>query len=94
MFMFLAGSRWPSDSFGKLCRRPWSGRTRVLIYGAGDGGEFTAAGDPNNRDLKYSPVDSLMTIRPRAVRSSWIESPRRNGDLTAVCKQHEVDDCC
>ena len=57
MFMFLAGSRMAFRLFRQVMpvSRGAGGR-RVLIYGAGDGGELLLRELLNNRSLKYSPV--------------------------------------
>src|SRR6266496_35346 len=57
MFMFLAGSRLAFRLFRQVIpvTRSREGR-RVLIYGAGDGGELLLRELLNNRGIKYSPV--------------------------------------
>jgi len=60
MFMFLAGSRLAFRLFRQLLpAQNGQDGTRVLIYGAGDGGELLLREILNNRDLKYSPVGFL-----------------------------------
>src|SRR6266487_245757 len=60
MLMFLAGSRLAFRLFRQLLpvTNTSAGR-RVLIYGAGDGGELLLRELLNNRQLKYSPVGFL-----------------------------------
>jgi UDP-GlcNAc:undecaprenyl-phosphate GlcNAc-1-phosphate transferase len=94
MFMFLAGSRLAFRLFRQLLPAP-NGRdgTRVLIYGAGDGGELLLREILNNRDLKYSPVGFLDDDPAKSGKViHGLKVLPANGDLTAVCKQYEVDE--
>lgn len=94
MFMFLAGSRLAFRLFRQLLPAP-NGRdgTRVLIYGAGDGGELLLREILNNRDLKYSPVGFLDDDPAKSGKViHGLKVLAANGDLTAVCKQYEVDE--
>ena len=60
MFMLLAGSRLAFRLFRKVLpvAQDGSGR-RVLIYGAGDGGELFLRELRNNREWQYAPVGFL-----------------------------------
>ena len=94
MFMFLAGSRLAFRLFRQVIpvANSVDGR-RVLIYGAGDGGELVLRELMNNRGLKYSPVGFLDD--DPAKNGKLIHGLKvygGNGDLNAVCKQHEVDE--
>jgi UDP-GlcNAc:undecaprenyl-phosphate/decaprenyl-phosphate GlcNAc-1-phosphate transferase len=94
MFMFLAGSRLAFRLFRQLLPAP-NGRdgTRVLIYGAGDGGELLLREILNNRDLKYSPVGFLDDDPAKSGKViHGLKVLAANGDLSAVCKQYEVDE--
>ena len=94
MFMFLAGSRLAFRLFRQLLPAP-NGRdgTRVLIYGAGDGGELLLRELLNNRELKYSPVGFLDDDPAKSGKViHGLKVLAANGDLTAVCKQYEVDE--
>jgi UDP-GlcNAc:undecaprenyl-phosphate GlcNAc-1-phosphate transferase len=94
MFMFLAGSRLAFRLFRQVIpvtRSP--GGRRVLIYGAGDGGELLLRELLNNRALKYSPVGFLDD--DPAKNGKLIHGLKvygGNGDLNSVCRQHEVDE--
>jgi UDP-GlcNAc:undecaprenyl-phosphate/decaprenyl-phosphate GlcNAc-1-phosphate transferase len=94
MFMLLAGSRLAFRLFRQLL--PASNDrdgTRVLIYGAGDGGELLLREILNNRDLKYAPVgflDDDPAKNGKVIHGLKVLAV--NGDLTAVCKQHRVDE--
>lgn len=94
MFLFLAGSRMAFRLFRQMIpvARSSEGR-RVLIYGAGDGGELLLRELINNRGLKYSPVGFLDD--DPAKNGKLIHGLKvygGNGDLGSVCEQHGVDE--
>ena len=94
MLMFLAGSRLAFRLFRQLLpvSNTPEGR-RVLIYGAGDGGELLLRELLNNRQLKYSPVGFLDDDPAKSGKViHGLKVFGGNGDLTLVCKQHEVDE--
>src|SRR5688500_19746770 len=92
MFLLLAGSRMAFRLFRQVLPavRTQDGR-RVLIYGAGDGGELLLRELRNNRELNLSPVGFLDD--DPAKNGKVIHGLRvfgGNGDLAAVCAQHNV----
>jgi UDP-GlcNAc:undecaprenyl-phosphate/decaprenyl-phosphate GlcNAc-1-phosphate transferase len=94
MFFFLAGSRVAFRLFRQLlpASANRSGR-RVLIYGAGDGGELLLRELLNNRELQLSPVGFVDDDAGK--RGKLIHGLRvfgGNGDLGLVCEQQEVDE--
>jgi len=94
MFLFLAGSRMAFRLFRQLLPAGTNpnGR-RILIYGAGDGGELLLRELLNNRALELSPVGFLDD--DPAKRGKVLHGLRvfaGNGDLRQVCKQQEVDE--
>jgi UDP-GlcNAc:undecaprenyl-phosphate GlcNAc-1-phosphate transferase len=94
MFLFLAGSRLAFRLFRHVLPAvsKHDGR-RVLIYGAGDGGELLLRELRNNRELNLSPVGFLDDDPAKS--GKVIHGLRvfgGNGDLVAVCAQHEVDE--
>jgi UDP-GlcNAc:undecaprenyl-phosphate/decaprenyl-phosphate GlcNAc-1-phosphate transferase len=94
MFMFLAGSRLAFRLFRQVIpvSRKREGR-RVLIYGAGDGGELLLRELLNNSALEYAPVGFLDD--DPAKNGKLIHGLKvygSNGDLKAVCHQHRVDE--
>ena len=94
MFMFLAGSRLAFRLFRQVIpmAKTAEGR-RVLIYGAGDGGELLLRELQNNRGLKYSPVGFLDDDPAKSGKLiHGLKVYAGNGDLTSVCKQHDVDE--
>jgi UDP-GlcNAc:undecaprenyl-phosphate/decaprenyl-phosphate GlcNAc-1-phosphate transferase len=94
MLMFLAGSRMAFRLFRQLLPAPSAreGR-RVLIYGAGDGGELLLRELLNNRELKYSPVGFLDDDPAKSGKViHGLKVFACNGDAAVVCKQHEVDE--
>jgi UDP-GlcNAc:undecaprenyl-phosphate GlcNAc-1-phosphate transferase len=94
MFMFLAGSRMAFRLFRQVIpvARSREGR-RVLIYGAGDGGELLLRELLNNRALKYSPVGFIDDDPAKSGKLiHGLKVYGGNGDLNSVCRQHEVDE--
>ena len=94
MFMFLAGSRLAFRLFRQVIpiAKGTEGR-RVLIYGAGDGGELLLRELLNNRGLKYSPVGFVDDDPAKSGKLiHGLKVYAGNGDLTLLCRQHEVDE--
>ena len=94
MFMFLAGSRMAFRLFRQVIpvARSAAGR-RVLIYGAGDGGELLLRELLNNRALRLSPVGFLDDDPAKIGKLiHGLKVYGGNGDLSAVCQQHEVEE--
>jgi UDP-GlcNAc:undecaprenyl-phosphate GlcNAc-1-phosphate transferase len=94
MFMFLAGSRIAFRLFRQVIpiAKSAEGR-RVLIYGAGDGGELLLRELLNNRGLKYSPVGFVDDDPAKSGKLiHGLKVYAGNGDLTSVCRQQEVDE--
>ncbi len=56
LVVLLCGSRVSFRLLGELLRRPHENFRRVLIYGAGDGGELMLRELRNNPDLRRQPV--------------------------------------
>ncbi len=94
MFFFLAGSRMAFRLFRQVL--PAGGNPngrRVLIYGAGDGGELLLRELMNNRDLALSPIGFLDDDPSKS--GKLIHGFRvfgGNGDLGSVCDQQQVDE--
>ena len=66
---------------------------RVLIYGAGDGGELVLRELLNNRGLKYSPVGFLDDDPAKSGKLiHGLKVYGGNGDLNSVCEQQQVDE--
>ena len=94
MLLFLAGSRLAFRLFRQLIPAigHQNGR-RVLIYGAGDAGELLLRELRNNSELHLSPIGFLDD--DPAKNGKVIHGLRvfgGNGDLTAVCAQHQIDE--
>lgn len=94
MFMFLAGSRMAFRLFRQLLPVPKTGEgRRVLIYGAGDGGELVLRELLNNRELQYAPIGFLDDDPGKTGKViHGLKVFGGNGDMSAVCKRHEVDE--
>ena len=93
MFLFLAGSRLAFRLFRQILPAvsKQNGR-RVLIYGAGDAGELLLRELRNNGELQLSPIGFLDDDPAKS--GKVIHGLRvfgGNGDLSAVCAQHEID---
>jgi UDP-GlcNAc:undecaprenyl-phosphate GlcNAc-1-phosphate transferase len=94
MFLFLAGSRLAFRVFRQLVPaiNKQNGR-RVLIYGAGDGGELLLRELRNNEELRMAPIGFLDD--DPAKNGKLIHGLRvfgGNGDLSTICAQHKVDE--
>jgi len=94
MFMFLAGSRMAFRLFRQVLPVSKSGGgRRVLIYGAGDGGELLLRELLNNRDLKYLPVGFLDDDPAKHGKViHGLKVYNGNGDLKTVCRKQDVDE--
>src|SRR4029079_12571470 len=94
MFLCLAASRMAFKLFRQILPAvSANGGRRVLIYGAGDGGELLLRELRNNRELQLSPIRFLDDDPAKS--GKVIHGLRvfgANGDLGAVCSQHEVDE--
>jgi UDP-GlcNAc:undecaprenyl-phosphate GlcNAc-1-phosphate transferase len=94
MFLFLAGSRLAFRMFRQML--PVSGfhnGRRVLIYGAGDGGELLLRELRNNSELQLSPVgflDDDPSKSGKVIHGLRVFSS--NGDLGHVCEQQNIDE--
>jgi UDP-GlcNAc:undecaprenyl-phosphate GlcNAc-1-phosphate transferase len=94
MLMFLAGSRLAFRLFRQVIpvTSAAAGR-RVLIYGAGDGGELLLRELLNNRDLKYQPVGFIDDDASKGGKLiHGLKVFVGNGDLARVCQQNHVDE--
>jgi UDP-GlcNAc:undecaprenyl-phosphate GlcNAc-1-phosphate transferase len=94
MFLFLACSRAAFRLFRQLLPAvsKQEGR-RVLIYGAGDGGELLLRELRNNRELQLAPIGFLDDDPAKS--GKVIHGLRvfgANGDLGPVCSQYEIDE--
>ncbi|HEY6118892.1 MAG TPA: hypothetical protein VIV66_02985 [Pyrinomonadaceae bacterium] len=94
MLMFLGGSRMAFRLFRQMipAGRGNDGR-RVLIYGAGDGGELLLRELQNNRTLKLSPVGFLDDDPAKSGKViHGLKVIGGNGDVAAVCEQHGIEE--
>ncbi|MFN2531717.1 MAG: glycosyl transferase [Pyrinomonadaceae bacterium] len=93
MFLLLAGSRLAFRVFRQLLPTANTpGARRVLIYGAGDGGELLLREILNNRELDLAPVGFLDDDPAKA--GKVIHGLRvflGNGDLSSLCQQQKVE---
>jgi len=94
MLMLLAGSRLAFRFFRKVLpvAQDGTGR-RVLIYGAGDGGELFLRELRNNRDWKYSPVGFLDDDPAKTSKViHGLKVLGNSGDLAHVCREQRIDE--
>lgn len=93
MFLLLImGSRLAFRLFRQALPTPRTrdGR-RVMIYGAGDGGELLLRELLNNQDLRYAPVgflDDDATKKGKVIHGLRVYGG--NGDLRELCRTHNV----
>jgi UDP-GlcNAc:undecaprenyl-phosphate GlcNAc-1-phosphate transferase len=92
MFLFLAGSRMAFRLFRQMLpANSWQNGVRVLIYGAGDGGELLLRELRNNSELRLSPVgflDDDPAKGGKVIHGLRVFSA--NGDVARVCEQQSV----
>jgi UDP-GlcNAc:undecaprenyl-phosphate/decaprenyl-phosphate GlcNAc-1-phosphate transferase len=94
LLMMLAGSRMTFRLFKQLLpvQQSNEGR-RVLIYGAGDGGELLLRELINNKELRYSPVgfvDDDPLKKDKVIHGLRVYGG--NGALRSICKQHDIEE--
>ena len=94
MLLFLAGSRMAFRLFRQILPAVGSSNgRRVLIYGAGDGGELLLRELRNNRELNLSPIGFLDDDPAKSGKLiHGLKVFGGNGDLGTVCTQHDVDE--
>jgi len=94
MLFYLSGSRMAFRLFRQIlpAHGAQNGR-RVLIYGAGDGGELLLRELQNNRELQLLPVGFLDDDPGKS--GKVIHGLRvfgGNGDLVSLCDQQHIDE--
>lgn len=94
MLLFLASSRMAFRLFRQILptRGSHNGR-RVLIYGAGDGGELLLRELRNNSELGLSPVgflDDDVSKSGKVIHGLRVFGG--NGDLGQICEQQQIDE--
>ena len=94
MLIFLAGSRMAFRLFRQMLPAVGTANgRRVLIYGAGDGGELLLRELRNNRELNLSPIGFLDDDPAKSGKViHGLKVFGGNGDLSKVCSQHEIDE--
>jgi UDP-GlcNAc:undecaprenyl-phosphate GlcNAc-1-phosphate transferase len=94
LFMAIAGSRIAFRLFRQLMPMPMAKEGRkVLIYGAGDGGELILREIRNNPDLNYNPVgfvDDDPLKKDKVIHGLKVYGG--NGSLKTICRKNEVQE--
>jgi UDP-GlcNAc:undecaprenyl-phosphate GlcNAc-1-phosphate transferase len=93
LFLMLAGSRMAFRLFRQLLPAPTAGGRRVLIYGAGDGGELLLREMRNNMRLQYTPVgfvDDDPFKKGKVIHGLRVFGG--NGNLRRVCEEQSVEE--
>jgi UDP-GlcNAc:undecaprenyl-phosphate/decaprenyl-phosphate GlcNAc-1-phosphate transferase len=94
LFIGLSVSRMAFRLFRQLLPMPQNTEGRkVLIYGAGDGGELVLRELKNNPDWNYSPVGFVDDDEKKT--NSVIHGLKvfgGNGSLSTICKENEVQE--
>ena len=94
LFLVLSGSRMAFRLFRQLL--PQIGQKdgcRVLIYGAGDGGELVLRELHNNPEWQYHPigfVDDDPTKTGKVIHGLRVYGS--NGSLASVCRKNEIEE--
>lgn len=94
LFILVTGSRMAFRLFRQLIptQQARNGR-RILIYGAGDGGELLLRELRNNSDLEYSPVgfvDDDPLKKGKVIHGLKVFGG--NGSLPDICDQHQIQE--
>ncbi|MDR3639338.1 MAG: hypothetical protein P4L84_36390 [Isosphaeraceae bacterium] len=94
LLLLLSLSRMTFRLLRRLLPAPMSrGERRVLIYGAGDGGDLLAREVLNNRKLSYCLVgfvDDDPLKKGKVIHGYRVFGG--NGSFLAICKEHRVDE--
>ncbi|HKS27246.1 MAG TPA: hypothetical protein VJS44_05475 [Pyrinomonadaceae bacterium] len=94
LLMMVAGSRMAFRLFRQVLPQPQSLEgARILIYGAGDGGELLLRELRNNRDLKYAPVgfiDDDPNKKGKVIHGLKVYGG--NGSLQSICSDQRIDE--
>ncbi|HXD33645.1 MAG TPA: hypothetical protein VN643_21155 [Pyrinomonadaceae bacterium] len=94
LLLLLGGSRLAFRFFRKILpvAQDGSGR-RVLIYGAGDGGELFLREIRNNRDWKYAAIGFLDDDPGKARKViHGLKVLGEGNDLERVCREQKIDE--
>jgi UDP-GlcNAc:undecaprenyl-phosphate/decaprenyl-phosphate GlcNAc-1-phosphate transferase len=94
LLIALAGSRMMFRFFRQILPTGRNGEgRRILIFGAGDGGELALREIQNNPELKYAPV-GFVDDDPRK-KGKVIHGLRvlgGNGSIPNICTEHRVEE--
>lgn len=94
LFLALAGSRTAFRLFRQLLPTPMrTDGTKVLIYGAGDGGELVLRELHNNPDWNYNPigfVDDDPLKKDKVIHGLKVFGG--NGSLSQICEVNEIEE--
>jgi UDP-GlcNAc:undecaprenyl-phosphate/decaprenyl-phosphate GlcNAc-1-phosphate transferase len=92
-FLMLTGSRAAFRFFRRVIPAPSNGGRRVLIYGAGDGGELLLREMRNNPELQYTPVGFLDDDPLKKGKMiHGLKVLGGNGNLRRICEDQRVEE--
>jgi UDP-GlcNAc:undecaprenyl-phosphate GlcNAc-1-phosphate transferase len=94
LLMMVAGSRMAFRLFRQILPTSHEGQgARILIYGAGDGGELLLRELLNNREWQYAPVgfiDDDPNKKGKVIHGLRVFGG--NGSLQTVCREQRIDE--
>lgn len=92
-FLMLTGSRAAFRLFRQMMPAPSNGGRRVIIYGAGDGGELLLREIRNNLALQYNPIgflDDDPLKKGKVIHGLRVFGG--NGNLRGICQDQRVEE--
>lgn len=93
LFLFISGSRILERVYKEMFDQAGLSGKKVLIYGAGDAGEFTLREIKNNKLLRYEPVGFLDDDEEKlGKRIHGVSVLGARKDMERIIKTKEIDE--